>query len=278
MASPPVRAAARLNRQFAVDKYAPRRPFGPGRSSGRELRLRRRIPEEADDRHHHFHHLDHSHDRGLDPDHHEGGILPMVGVGSAVPPRALVDLVLAAVQRVQRPRYLRRLRPGGSGGGEKTLVVFIFLDVIFNFIMFLVFAFSDWPVMQAARSTARAYGGGTFGSRKTASGTPAQFAAPPPIVTEAVLPHLEGQPPGWHRSGAVGAGEQSYWDGWRGSPAGSGRTTIGWHCPLRRLLSRSGWNPNQTARAERGPARLIAPGPPHRSNFPVINGLESVDI
>jgi hypothetical protein len=101
---------------------------------------------------------------------------------------------------------------GPVEAGETTLAVFIFLDVIFNFIMFLVFAFSDWPVMQAARS-GRAYGGGTFGSRKSASGIPAQFAAPLPIVTEAPLPNLEGQPPGWHRSGAVGAGEQSYWDG-----------------------------------------------------------------
>jgi hypothetical protein len=24
---------------------------------------------------------------------------------------------------------------------------------------------------------------------------------------------MTGQPPGWQRSGAVGAGEQSYWDG-----------------------------------------------------------------
>jgi hypothetical protein len=101
---------------------------------------------------------------------------------------------------------------GALESGEKTIGIFIVLDGIFNFVMFLVFAFSDWPVMQAARS-GRAYGGATFGSRKVASGPAGQIAAPLPIVTETPLPNLEGQTPGWHRSGAVGAGEQSYWDG-----------------------------------------------------------------
>lgn len=98
--------------------------------------------------------------------------------------------------------------------GEETIAVFIFIDVILNFIMFLVFAFSDWPVMQAARS-GRSYPSGPSGIRGRGSPGPRPGLAggPAPIVTGQSRPNLEGQSPGWHRSGPMGAGEQSYWDG-----------------------------------------------------------------
>lgn len=97
---------------------------------------------------------------------------------------------------------------GGAGVGA-----LIFLDVILNFVMFLVFAFSEWPVMRAARTGSGARGGGYVSNRPSydpRSNPGAAYAGAPP---NAGSPDMTGQPPGWHRSGAVGAGEQSYWDG-----------------------------------------------------------------
>jgi hypothetical protein len=91
----------------------------------------------------------------------------------------------------------------------------IFLDIVFNFVMFLVFAFSEWPVMQAARNGYRSRGGGSAPGRpsydpRTGPGGGVPYGAVAPSTTPS---DMTGQPPGWQRSGAVGAGEQSYWDG-----------------------------------------------------------------
>jgi hypothetical protein len=85
------------------------------------------------------------------------------------------------------------------------LGVVTFLDVIANFALLLVFAFSDWPVLQAARSRHMPRSGG--GGPRLPQRPP---GSPPPATA---APDLAGQPPGWHKSGAVGSGEQSYWDG-----------------------------------------------------------------
>ncbi len=115
------------------------------------------------------------------------------------------------------------------------------LVVIANFVMFLVFAFSEWPVMREARSRRPPTGGVTFGLPRPPGGpfgpapavaTAATFPAPPPPVPPApggAAPTLApatpapplaapsgpvgNAPAGWYRSGALGAGEQSYWDG-----------------------------------------------------------------
>ena len=106
----------------------------------------------------------------------------------------------------------------GIATQAKIWSVISFLDLLANFAMFLVFAFSDWPVMQAARSrhAPRTGGGG--------HGLPQRFSGPGPVSgpaagamavapTATATPNVEGQAPGWYKSGTVGAGEQSYWDG-----------------------------------------------------------------
>jgi hypothetical protein len=138
-------------------------------------------------------------------------------------------------------------QPFGSSGVTTLTNDFGFLGAIdllvalANFVMFLVFAFSEWPVTREARSRRPPAGGMTFvpprpagPGAQTAFVAPAPaFAAPPPTARPApagitaagpVPPSLSGPsaaPPGqpgetaagWYRSGALGKGEQSYWDG-----------------------------------------------------------------
>ncbi len=99
------------------------------------------------------------------------------------------------------------------------LYVLDLLVVLANFIMFLVFAFSDWPVMQEARSGRRPSGGMTFLPPRPSGGLPGMAptmvpgAAPAVAVAAPPSPHVEGKAAGWFTSGALGSGEQSYWDG-----------------------------------------------------------------
>jgi hypothetical protein len=105
---------------------------------------------------------------------------------------------------------------GASIMGKVTLV-----DLIANYAFFLIFAFSDWPVMQAARSrhTPRTGGGdpqprrvpGPGSGPGQASGAGAGATSPTPSPATESGPGA--QAPGWYQSGALGAGEQSYWDG-----------------------------------------------------------------
>lgn len=121
---------------------------------------------------------------------------------------------------------------------------FIILIVSFlvSQLIFIKFAFADWPLLQQARARQGAnagfspygYGRGGFGSAPTDAnpsppappfrsapaststapppawgplpGQPSARPAPPP-------PPEEGTEPGWYRSGPIGAGEHSYWDG-----------------------------------------------------------------
>jgi hypothetical protein len=107
--------------------------------------------------------------------------------------------------------------PQGIADQEKALGWLILLDIIANYVMLVAFAFSDWPVIQAARSRFPAAGdtGGRSAPRlpQRPSG-PAP--APGPIsgpMGDPSAPSPQGQPAGWYKSGPVGAGEQSYWDG-----------------------------------------------------------------
>ncbi len=140
-------------------------------------------------------------------------------------------------------------QPFGTSGVTTLTNDFGFLGTIdllvglANFVMFLVFAFSEWPVMREARSRRPPAGGMTFApprpagpGAQTAFAAPLPapaFAAPPQTARPApggtatagpVPPALSGPsaaPPaqpgaaaaGWYRSGALGKGEQSYWDG-----------------------------------------------------------------
>ncbi|HEX3333445.1 MAG TPA: hypothetical protein VHS57_03840 [Acidimicrobiales bacterium] len=98
------------------------------------------------------------------------------------------------------------------------------VDLILNFALFLVFAFSEWPVIREARTGSGPRGGG-YGWRGPSYGpgaVPGPRPGPPvgfgvaagfPVAAPPPDAHAPGLEPGWHRSGSVGSGEQSYWDG-----------------------------------------------------------------
>jgi hypothetical protein len=92
--------------------------------------------------------------------------------------------------------------------------VLTLLTGVFVTIMFFVFAFSAWPSLQP-RQTRR---GVPWGSPRGGPGQPSWISPPPPAApSSAGAPAppapLPTQPSGWYRSGAVGSGEQAYWDG-----------------------------------------------------------------
>ncbi len=95
-------------------------------------------------------------------------------------------------------------------GADLIVIVIYFAAFIVQWAFFIAFAFSDWPALQVNRLGPGRRGprSGSFGPSGPGpvGGAPGANAAPPPVL-------LEGQPPGWYRSGALGAGEQSYWDG-----------------------------------------------------------------
>jgi hypothetical protein len=92
-------------------------------------------------------------------------------------------------------------------------------------LMLVVFAISDWPALAVATSApaalaATATASGTAKSkshrRGRASGrSQGAVAEVPPRMRIRALPDVTGQPAGWFASGALGSGEQSYWDGTR---------------------------------------------------------------
>ena len=100
-----------------------------------------------------------------------------------------------------------------SSGTVQTLVDLTEVDVLLNWLMFLVFAFSAWPAVQAARGRMPVSppGGGRGGGFQPAvPGAPGPGGVAP---SARQMPPAEGHAPGWYVSGPVGAGEQSYWDG-----------------------------------------------------------------
>ncbi len=89
----------------------------------------------------------------------------------------------------------------------------MFLTTAFVMVMFFLFAFSEWPALQQPRG--RPMPGGGFAVR--GGGVPS-WVPPPPSDHDPAGASLHSsapveQAPGWYKSGAVGAGEQSYWDG-----------------------------------------------------------------
>ena len=90
-------------------------------------------------------------------------------------------------------------------------------SLLLLWVLFLVFAFADWPARPAAAAASRAPKASK--ASKAAATPPSWSRDPSPDKAEwqahsRVLPNLEGQPPGWFPSGAPGSGEQSYWDGY----------------------------------------------------------------
>lgn len=98
-------------------------------------------------------------------------------------------------------------------------------------LLLVVFAASDWPALtvatmpataaaaSAATATATATGSATALSkahrrgRATASAQANAASAVPARMRIRALPDVTGQPAGWFATGALGSGEQSYWDG-----------------------------------------------------------------
>jgi hypothetical protein len=95
---------------------------------------------------------------------------------------------------------------------DKALVILEFIDFVLNWVLFLVFAFSDWPSLQGTPTTYSAAGGGVL---------PRQGQVPPPPSRP--------QEPGWHQVGSNN-NDQAYWDGqaWtaRRQWAGAGWTDV----------------------------------------------------
>ena len=90
-------------------------------------------------------------------------------------------------------------------------------------LLLVVFAVSDWPaltvapatVTATATTTATASSGHTAKAhrRGRASGRAQAATEVPARMRIRALPDVSGQPAGWYASGALGSGEQSYWDG-----------------------------------------------------------------
>jgi hypothetical protein len=88
-----------------------------------------------------------------------------------------------------------------------TLLTFIFVTI-----MFFVFAFSAWPSLQQGRPRPGLPPGAPFGG----PGQPSWSTMPAPGAPAAAgvaAPPAPARAPGWQPTGAVGAGEQTYWDG-----------------------------------------------------------------
>jgi hypothetical protein len=90
--------------------------------------------------------------------------------------------------------------------------VLTLLTGLFVVIMFFLFAFSAWPSLQGPRFRQSLPTGLPPGGNRQPSWIPAPAPAGEPADAPAD-PASETQPSGWYRSGSVGSGEQSYWDG-----------------------------------------------------------------
>ena len=81
-------------------------------------------------------------------------------------------------------------------------------------LLLVVFAVSDWPALTVAPTTPVTATAMSKAHRRGRAPGRAQAAAEVPArMRIRALPDVEGQPAGWYASGALGSGEQSYWDG-----------------------------------------------------------------
>jgi hypothetical protein len=92
-------------------------------------------------------------------------------------------------------------------------------SLLLLWVLFLAFALADWPARPAAAASKASRASKASKASKAAAVAPSWSRAPSPDKAEwqahsRVMPNLEGQPPGWFPSGAMGSGEQSYWDGY----------------------------------------------------------------
>jgi len=93
---------------------------------------------------------------------------------------------------------MRTINLNAELDASAALGVLIVLDGILNFVLFLVFAFSDWPVLRTGPARPR------YSEPPGAPGPGGTPPAPPPPMT--------GKAPGWYQVGATN-NDQAYWDG-----------------------------------------------------------------
>jgi hypothetical protein len=84
-------------------------------------------------------------------------------------------------------------------------------------VMLVVFALVDWPALRAVPAASPAGVATTSlpraGSARSSRPTVSVADSVPPARRIRALPNVSGEPAGWYASGALGSGEQSYWDG-----------------------------------------------------------------
>ena len=157
-------------------------------------------------------------DSRVDPDHHEGGLFALVDtppafLGPCSGYRGLATTFVGSL----RSRGLRDIRYPGVvaeaedlGGGSSSICSPI--------------SPCSWSspsrigrsCRRPDRGTHRGLAGRPWAAAallrpRSGSGPAAGAMAVAPTAT--ATPNVEGQAPGWYKSGTVGAGEQSYWDG-----------------------------------------------------------------
>ena len=103
---------------------------------------------------------------------------------------------------------------------HRPLVIADAACAVLVFVMLVVFALVDWPALRAVPSVASSGvamtslpRSGSTRSSGTSRPSAAAANAVPPARRIRALPNVSGEPAGWYASGALGSGEQSYWDG-----------------------------------------------------------------
>jgi hypothetical protein len=87
-------------------------------------------------------------------------------------------------------------------------------------VLLAVFAFADWPALRApatgmapGRPAGAAQKGRAQSSVRVVPAPGSSASVPPQASHVRALPDASAAPAGWFPSGALGSGEQSYWDG-----------------------------------------------------------------
>lgn len=146
--------------------------------------------------------------------------------GWAVVPAAVAGVTYAVVAQVHRHARFGALTLHTVFHSARALLIADAACVGVMVVLLAVFAFADWPALTAP-APAAATNGSTSAtatsmskarrrrreSSARARAAAAALAQAPARMRIRALPDVTGQPAGWFASGALGSGEQSYWDG-----------------------------------------------------------------
>jgi hypothetical protein len=144
----------------------------------------------------------------------------------AVVPAAVAGVTYATLAEVHSHARFGALSPHTLFHSARALVIADAACLGVLVALLAVFAFADWPALAVARDQAapRATNGAApvaapamskahRRGRVTVRAQDAASATVPARMRIRALPDVSGQPAGWFASGALGSGEQSYWDG-----------------------------------------------------------------